>query len=314
MDINQKIVGGNPNLKGTDYSEKITKDEYNRRVTEILKCKKDIVYFANHFFYIINLDTGLGLIELYPKQKDLLRMMQSDNRIIVCSSRQVGKSTMYNIFVLWLCIFFPEQKVLIAANKSSTATELVGRIRLAYEHLPNWIKPGVTTWNKQEVEFTNLSSFKGSATSSDSARGTSCSVLILDEFSFIPHNVANQFFTSVYPIVSSSKKSKVIIVSTPNGQSGLYYDIWCEANDSINKSKDGWKPFRMDWWDVPTRDEEWKDIQISSIGSARFDQEFGNCGFEDTEITLKNDTTGEISRVSFKEFEDILNHCTQTLD
>jgi hypothetical protein len=272
----QKTLAGNPNLKGSEYTEVISKEEYDHRITELLKCKRDIVYFANHYFHIINLDTGLGLIELYPKQEELLRFMADEKRTIVLASRQTGKSTCYTIFVLWLCIFHPEKKVLIAANKSSTATELVGRIKLAYEHLPMWLKCGVKVWNAQEVVFTNLSSFKGASTSSDAARGTSCNVLILDEFAFIPNNLANKFFTSVYPIISSSKESKVIIVSTPNGVGNLYHEIWEEANDKLNESKDGWKGFRIDWFDVPDRDEEWKEIQIKSIGQERFDQEFGN--------------------------------------
>lgn len=272
----QKIIGGNPNLKGAEYTETITKTEYEHRIKEFIKCKDDIVYFANNYFYIINLDTGLGLISLYEKQEDLLRHMSDEDRTIVLASRQTGKSTCYTIFVLWLTIFFPEKKVMIAANKSSTATELVGRIKLAYENLPNWIKPGLKVWNAQEVVFTNLSSFKGVATSSDAARGSSCNVLILDEFAFLPNNVADKFFASVYPIISSSKSSKVIIVSTPNGTGNLYHDIWEEATDKLNKSKDGWKGFRIDWYDVPNRDEEWKQQQISSIGQDKFDQEFGN--------------------------------------
>jgi len=181
MDLIQKTLAGNPNLKGLEYAENISRDEYNHRVHEMIKCKSDIVYFANTYFNIINLDTGLGVITLYNKQEDLLRFMANENRSIVCASRQSGKSTCYTIFVLWLCIFHPEKRVLIAANKSATATELVGRIKLAYEHLPNWIKPGLKVWNAQEVVFTNLSSFKGAATASDSARGTSCNVLIIDE-------------------------------------------------------------------------------------------------------------------------------------
>lgn len=304
MDDIQKIVGGNPNLKGMNYEESISRADYNHRIQEIARCKLDIVYFANHYFHIINLDTGLGLIDLYPIQEELLRFMADEKRAIVLASRQTGKSTCYTIFVLWLCIFFPEKKVLIAANKSNTATELVGRIRLAYEHLPNWIKPGVTTWNKQEVEFTNLSSFKGASTSSDSARGTSCNVLILDEFSFIPFNVANAFFTSVYPIISSSKNSKVIIVSTPNGVGNLYHTLWEEANDKIKKSKDGWQPFRMDWWDVPNRDEEWKEIQIKSIGQERFNQEFGNSFLASSFKKLIQEETIEKLRIFQNDHKD----------
>jgi len=179
-EVVQKILAGNPNLKGKKYTEIIPKTEHDHRVKELIKCKNDIVYFANHYFYIINLDTGLGLIELYPKQEELLKFMVDENRVITCAARQSGKSTMYNIFTLWLTIFHPEKKVMIAANKSSTASELIGRIKLAYEHLPMWLKCGVDVWNAQEVKFTNLSSFKGVATASDAARGSSCNCVIGD--------------------------------------------------------------------------------------------------------------------------------------
>lgn len=304
-DVNgQKIVGGNPNLKGSDYTEVITKEEYQHRIKEIIKCKEDIVYFANNYFYIINLDTGLGLIKLYPKQEEMLKHMANEDRTIIMSSRQSGKSTSYTIFVLWLTIFFPEKKVMIAANKSSTATELVGRIKLSYENLPNWIKPGIKVWNAQEVQFTNLSSFKGVATSSDAARGSSCNIAILDEFAFLPNNICERFFTSVYPIISSSKNSKVIIVSTPNSTGNMYHDIWTEANDKLNKSKAGWKPFRMDWWDVPGRDEEWKEQQIQSIGEERFSQEFGNSFLSSSFQKLITDKDIEHFRQFIKQHTD----------
>ena len=168
---------------------------------------------------------------------------------------------------------------MLLANKADTAIEILSRIQLAYEYLPTWLKPAVVVWNKSEIIFSNKSAIKGFATASDSARGYSANCVICDEFSFVPNNIANKVFESIYPVISSSKKSKFIIVSTPNGAdpNNLYYNLWQQASQkTAEKNKEGWKPFRMDWWDVPGRDEHWKDMSMASIGQKRFAQEFGN--------------------------------------
>lgn len=184
-------------------------------------------------------------------------------------------STTYCMFILWYLIFNPEKKVLIAANKKDTSLEILSRVQLAYEMLPNWIKPGLFEYNKSKVKFGNLSEITAVATASDSARGTSCNVLILDEFAFAEQ--PEKFWNSVYPIVSSDKNSKVIIVSTPNGVGNLFHKLWDIANSQKGENSEGWVPFRVDWWEVPERDEKWKQQQIASLGNIEsFNQEFGN--------------------------------------
>lgn len=176
-------------------------------------------------------------------------------------------------------MFHSEKKVMILANKLDTVVEICERIRLAYQYLPSFLKPGVVTWNKSEISFSNHSVIKGFSTSSDSARGFSAQCVVMDEAAFVPNNIASKVFESIYPVISSSKTSQFIMVSTPNGADprNLYYEIWKKANskDQTNNA-DGWKAFRFDWWDVPGRDEQWKRNTIAAIGEKRFSQEFGN--------------------------------------
>ena len=224
------------------------------------------------------MSTGLEIIKLYPKQKELLKALIKNDRTIVLSARQCGKTTSYTIFCLWYATFFPDKKIMICANKLQTAIEIMGRIQKAYEYLPKFLKASVVVYNKSEIAFSNGSVIKGFATGSSSARGFSGNCVILDEFSFVQKNLASDFFASVMPIISSGKNSKAIIVSTPNGTDNLYYEIWKAANSKeASKNKEGWKPFRIDWWEAGgIRDEKWKEQQIATIGLQRWNQEFAN--------------------------------------
>ena len=264
-------------IKKPGEVEKISDDEFQRRVIEIAKCKRDIVYFAEKYYRVINLDKGLHIIKLYDIQKEFLRFLVDNNKVICVSGRQQGKSTIYCIYSLWLSCFFPEKKIMILANKAATALELLGRIETGYEYLPHWIKPACLVLNKGEITFSNMSSIRAFASSSDAARGFSCNVVICDEFAFLQKNIADKLFTSMYPTISSSKNGKFIIVSTPNGTDNLYYDIWCQANSKeVGKNLEGWKPFEMYWYQVPGHNEAWKQKQIAAIGAQRFAQEFDN--------------------------------------
>ena len=187
-------------------------------------------------------------------------------------------TTTYTIFCLWYATLFADKKIMICANKLQTALEIMDRIRKAYENLPFYIKPGILTYNKGEIEFANGSVIRATSTSSSAARGTSCNCLVIDEMGFIPSGIIQEFWASVIPVVSSSKNSKIIIVSTPNGADGLYYDLWQQAN-SKNANPEGWQPFRIHWWEAGgIRDEQWKQQQIASIGLERWKQEF-ECDF-----------------------------------
>jgi len=265
--------------KINDKPEFVSDEEYRRRILEIAKCKRDIVYFAENYFRIISNDPkpGIYIIKLYEKQKEMLRAFANNRRTICLSARQTGKTTTYTIFCLWLCTFFSEQRVMICANKLQTAIEVMDRLRLAYEYLPYWIKCPIITYNKTEISFANKSTMRCFATSSSASRGFSATCLIIDEAAFIPKNIMDQFFASVMPIISSSKESKAIIVSTPNGTGNIFYEIWQQANaKDIVKNKEGWKPIEVYWFEVPGRDEEWKEQQIATFGKEKFAQEFNN--------------------------------------
>ena len=264
-------------------AEKITKEELARRLNELKKCREDITYFANTYFRVISPDVnngrgGLGVIKLFPKQEELMKFFKEYNRCIVTASRQSGKSTAYNVFCLWRICFFPNTSIMLLAQEAKTAISLLGRIRMAYEYLPSFLKPSVTTYNKSSVEFTNHSTIQAFATASQGARGSTANLLIVDECAFVPNSIADDFMASVYPVISRDKNSKVIFVSTPNGMSdkNLFYHTWKIAGESSPQDKNAWQRFRMDWWDVPGRDETWKENQIKSIGIDRFRQEFGN--------------------------------------
>jgi hypothetical protein len=177
------------------------------------------------------------------------------------------------IYCLWIACFQDDQRILIVANKEQTAINIFRRVRLAYEMLPNWLKPGVVEYGKTTMVLANGSSIGISTTSSDAGRGDSCNVLILDELAFIDNHLVQDFWRSVYPIISSSKKSKIFVASTPNGTDNLFHQLYTGAE----KGNTNWKGERVDWWEVPDRDEQWKDDTMKSLGNVdAFNQEFGN--------------------------------------
>jgi hypothetical protein len=284
---NQKFWRGNPNIPSSKTKERVSRKEYDFRVSELRKCKADICYFAEKYFYILSSDEGKHIINLYEKQKELLRLLTTENRLVILSSRQSFKTTTYTIFCLWLVSFFADKKILIVANKQKTSLEILQRIRFAYELLPSWVKPSVELYNRGMIQFVNNCSIEGEATSSNSARSKSASVLIVDEAARIAPNIINEFWMSSYPIISSGKNSKVIMVSTPNGVSGLYFDTYSTAKNVGEKKILGdWVRFRVDWWDVPTRDKEWKRQTLQSMSEEEFAQEFGNSFLSSSTPTL----------------------------
>ncbi|HPM74233.1 MAG TPA: terminase family protein [Saccharofermentans sp.] len=270
------FLRGNVQIKAPNHVEHVSEDIFKNRVREIMRCKEDICYFAEKYFTIVSPAKGQHIIELYDKQKELIEFFKNTERAVCLASRQSGKTTCYSIYILWMICFHSDKKILICANKAQASFEFVGRIRLAYELLPNWLKPGVNSWNKSSLELANGSKVEGTATSADSSRGRSCNILVVDEMAFINPGICLEFWSSVYPIISSAKGTQVILVSTPNGTGNLYYDIWNKAQLGI--SEDGWKGFQFDWWDVPGRDEQWKRQTIESLNGdmTLFNQEFGN--------------------------------------
>lgn len=265
----EKYYLGNERLPTLD-----TKFEYTpEMISEIKKCKKNLLHFAENYFFIINLDRGKEKIKLYSCQKRVLRNLRDNRFVILLSSRQSGKTTQMTIYCLWNACFNEDQRILIVANKEQTAKNIFKRVRLAYEMLPNFLKPGVVEYGQTSMTLTNGSSIGISTTSSDAGRGDSCNCLVLDELAFIDTHIVEKFWESVYPIISSSKKSKIFIASTPNGTDNLFYRLYKGAEEGDNN----WRAERIDWWEIPGRDEKWKNDTIKTLGSTEtFSQEFGN--------------------------------------
>jgi len=269
---------GNPNLFKAH-----TKQEYTeQQIVEIDKCMNDPVYFIKTYIRIVNIDEGLVPFEMYPFQEKMVRSFDA-NRFSICKlPRQSGKSTTIIAYLLHQVIFNDNINVAILANKSTTARDLLGRLQLAYENLPTFLQQGVLNWNKGSLELENGSKILAAATSSSAIRGGSFNIIFLDEFAFIPANISEQFFSSVYPTISSGKKSKVMIVSTPHGMN-MYYKIW---NDAIHKRND-YVPIEVHWSEVPGRDEKWKEETIRNTSEAQFATEF-ECEFVGSVDTLLN--------------------------
>lgn len=264
---------GNTNLPTPEA--KFDYEQHPEWVEDLEKCKKNILYFAENFFYIINLDGDppRQKIKLRSYQKRILRALRDNRFVILLASRQSSKTTLMTIYALWMACFNSDYRVLTVANKEDTAIKILKRIRTAYEQLPGYLKPGVTEYGKTTIAFGNGSSIGIATTSSDAARGDSVNCVIIDELAFIEPNLVEEFWTAVYPIISSSKRSKIFVASTPNGTGNLFHTLYEGASTNSN----GWHAERVDWWEVPGRDEEWKRMTIKTMGSEEaFNQEFGN--------------------------------------
>jgi hypothetical protein len=264
-----------------------------KMVKETQKCKDDIIYFSENHFYITNVDKGKMIIPLYVAQKQILRSLQNNRFVALLSCRQAGKTTLTTIFALWLTCFTDDQRVVIVANNENTAIRVLKRIRLAYEMLPAFLKPGLKEYGKTGITFANDSSIGVSTTTSTAARGDTANCLIIDEAAFIEQSFLKEFWKSVIPVISSGKKTKIFMVSTPNGTDNKFYEIYSGAATETN----GWKAERIDWWDVPGRTEKWKKQIIAALGSEEaFDQEFGNHFANNGESAISTETIERFKR------------------
>jgi len=238
-------------------------------VEEYLKCSNDPVYFTETYMKIINIDKGLVSFTLYDYQKEMLKSMADNRFTVIATARQAGKSTTTCAFILWYILFHAEKTVALLANKGDTAREILGRVQLAYQHLPKWLQQGVKEWNKGSFELENNSRVIAAATSTDSIRGYSINLLFIDEAAFIEN--WDDFFTSVYPTISSGLESKIVLVSTPNGLNH-FYSIW----ENARQNKNGYNPIRVGYERVPGRDEVWKQNTLAAMNfdTEKFDQEY----------------------------------------
>jgi hypothetical protein len=267
---------GNPNLKKINTAEEFTKDQ----IVEYQKCAEDPIYFMENYVRIVSLDEGLVPFKMYDFQKRIVKTIH-DNRFTICKlPRQSGKSTTTISYLLHYALFNPNSNIALLANKSSTARDILGRLQLAYENLPKWMQQGVINWNKGSIELENKSTIVAAATSSSAIRGGSYNIIFLDEFAFVPANIAEAFFSSVYPTISSGQKTKMIIVSTPMGMN-QFYKLWTDAE---NKQND-YVPIEVHWSEVPGRDEAWKEATIRNTSPEQFQQEF-ECDFLGSVDTL----------------------------
>ena len=277
MAINNKdSYRDNPLLKKAGVEHAYTQEE----VDEYITCSKDPVYFSEKYIKIVNVDRGLMPFEMWDFQKEMIRTYHENRFSITKCPRQVGKTTTSVAYLLWVTLFQDSQNIAVLANKGSLARDILSKYQLAYENLPIWLQQGVITWNKGNVELENGSKIIAASTSSSAVRGGAFNIVFLDEFAFVPANIANEFFNSVYPVISSGKTTKIIIVSTPNGMN-LFYKLWMDA---IGK-KNGYKTFQIHWSMVPGRDETWKNETIKNTSEEQFRQEF-ECEFLGSTNTL----------------------------
>ena len=294
-DDEQYVVEKNYILKNPQLPSRLTKIKYEPwMAAEIKKCVEDPIYFAENYFYIVSLDEGRIKIPLYEIQKKILKMMVENNRVAIVSSRQMGKTTMMTIFALYYTIFQSDKTVLLVANKQGTAREVLGRIRLAYENLPVWLKPGVTEWQKESVKFANGSRIAISSTSTSAGRSFSINCLLIDECAFIPPHLSDEFFTSVLPTITSSKKSKLILTSTPNGASGYFYE---RVRDAM-RGKTEWKYVSVPWTSIPGRDLEWYKKALSDCNNDEkfFSQEYACAFLQDGDMAFDKAYLEEMKR------------------
>jgi hypothetical protein len=267
---------GNPNLKKVNIPVEFTKEQ----IIEYQKCQEDPLYFMENYIQIVSLDEGLVPFKLYPFQRHIVRTIH-DNRFTICKlPRQSGKSTTVVSYLLHYALFNPNSNVAILANKSSTARDILGRVQLAYENLPKWLQQGVINWNKGNIELENKSVIVAAATSASAIRGGSYNIIFLDEYAFVPPNIAEMFFSSVYPTISAGTQTKMIIVSTPYGMN-QFYKLWVDAENGRND----YVPIEVHWSEVPGRDEKWKEDTIRNTSPEQFAQEF-ECEFLGSVNTL----------------------------
>ncbi len=276
MPDNNEVYLGNPNLKKANTQIEYTEDQ----IIEFLKCKEDPVYFANNYMKIVSLDEGLVQFKPYDFQEKLIERFH-DNRFNICKMpRQTGKSTTSVAYLLHYCVFNDSVNIGILANKAATARDLLGRLQTAYENLPRWMQQGIIAWNKGSLELENGSKILAASTSASAVRGMSFNILFLDEFAFVPNHIAEDFFSSVYPTITSGKTTKVIMVSTPRGMNH-FYRYWHDAE----RQKNEYVPTDVHWSQVPGRDAEWKRQTIANTSEQQFKIEF-ECEFLGSVNTL----------------------------
>ncbi len=274
--MSNDVYLGNPLLKKANTPIEFTKEQ----VEEYIKCREDPVYFAQNYVQIVTLDHGLQPFKTYDFQERLINNFHNHRFNICKMPRQTGKSTTCVSYLLHYAIFNDSVNIGILANKATTARELLARLATAYENLPKWMQQGILVWNKGNIELENGSKILAASTSASAVRGMSFNILFLDEFAFVPNHIADAFFASVYPTITSGKSTKVIIVSTPHGMNH-FYRMWTDAE----KKRNEYVPTDVHWSEVPGRDAVWKEQTIANTSEQQFKIEF-ECEFLGSVDTL----------------------------
>ncbi len=271
---------GNPLVKKVGAQIQFTKEQ----VEEYVKCAQDPFYFIEKYMKIVTIDSGVQVIKLYDFQREMINKFVNEKFILAKCARQSGKTIGVESFILWSILFKDNYRVGMFANKFDTSKKILKEIKYSYEQLPMWLQQGVVTWNKHSIELENGSSITSSSTSGDAGRSRTYNLVFLDEFAFVPDYVAADFFTAVYPTISSGKNTKVIIISTPNGLN-FFYRMWIEAQEG----RSNYKLFEANWRAVPTRDDAWADETLANVGEKAFQQEY-ECDFLGSSNTLISTT------------------------
>tara|TARA_R110000824_G_scaffold202333_4_gene386593 strand:- start:41 stop:1693 length:1653 start_codon:yes stop_codon:yes gene_type:complete len=278
---------GNPNLKPAGVEMEFTKEQ----VKEYIKCAQDPKYFIQKYIKVVSLDEGLVPFNLYDYQEDIVDIIHNNRFVIAKLPRQSGKSTTVISYILHYVLFNQSMSVAVLANKQSTAKDILSRLQLAYEYLPIWLQQGIVEWNKASIKLENGSKILASSTSASAVRGGSYNMLFLDEFAHVPTNIAEEFFSSVYPTITSGQSTKVLMVSTPHGLN-MYYHYWRGATKKEGEQgKNEYIPIDVHWSQVPAypggplRDEAWKKQTIANTNEEQFKTEF-ECDFIGSSATL----------------------------
>lgn len=268
---------GNPLLKKANTKLEFT----NEQVLEFARCAADPVYFAKKYIKIVTLDHGLQPFKMWDFQERMLRDFHNYRFNICKLPRQVGKSTTVVAYLLHYMIFNADSNIAILSNKAASSRDILRRFQTAYENLPKWLQQGVLSWNRGSLELENKSTIYAESTSASSVRGRSYNIIFLDEFAFVPNQLAESFFNSVYPTIISGEQSKVIIVSTPLGMNH-FYRMWMKAKTGESQ----YNPIEIRWNDVPGRDEKFKQETIANSSENQWRQEFESI-LHETKITIK---------------------------
>jgi hypothetical protein len=283
-------------LDGVITKKANQKETYSEeQIQDLLQCmdpNDGYLYFAKHFAHIQHPVKGKLLFDPYEYQLRLLHSYHNYRFNINMMPRQTGKTTCAAIYLCWYAMFHPDQTILIAAHKYTGAQEIMARVRYVYETCPDYIRAGVTSYNKGSIEFENGSRIVSQTTTGNTGRGMSISLLYCDEFAFVQPNIAEEFWTSISPTLATG--GRAVITSTPNSDEDTFATIWKQAEnkfDEYGNEQDvginGFHAFRADWWEHPDRDEEWKSEEIGRIGEEKFRREYG-CEFLVYDETLIN--------------------------